>query len=283
MKQLIRPSNQMKNSFIATHKFFSSCLCASRLMWLLVISICGFLMPFNVASAQTGQLNDTGQTNCYTSAHAVTPCDLVSAGNGGARPHQDGRYGRDAAVSTTLIKIGGGAAGFDFSCVLWNGVVINGSDCTVGLVTNNTGTATTTPTTDWACTRDNTTGLVWSLQSRDPVVWLDAMAVNFPNPGHNSVNRCGYSNGWRVPTRRELLTIAHNGLAAGVATDNAYLPGTPPYAWYWSADPVSWEPALRAWLVGFEQETSAYPGVSGGTWPEGQHIHYYVRLVRGTP
>ena len=39
-------------------------------------------------------------------------CDSATTGDAGTRPRQDGRFGRDVAA---LAKVGGGAAGFDFT------------------------------------------------------------------------------------------------------------------------------------------------------------------------
>lgn len=86
-------------------------------------------------------LNDTGQTSCYDSLGAVIACP--SSGT------DDGRYGRDAAASVgQLGKVGVGAAGFDFSKIANDGSVLP-ANATLG-----------SSTTDWACTRDNVTGLI---------------------------------------------------------------------------------------------------------------------------
>lgn len=149
------------------------------------------------ALAQTGLLNDTGQTSCYDTANNAVVCDISTTGNASALPHQDGRYGRDAAQAAGALptKTGGGDAGFDYSCVLWNGTVVNNPSCPSILTANTTGAAGATPATDWACTKDNVTGLVWSLQTQGPVDWNTASDASFANAGHNSASRCGYSTG----------------------------------------------------------------------------------------
>jgi hypothetical protein len=221
------------------------------------------------AHAQTGRLNDTGQTSCYNASDVAVACDAATAGNAGTRPRQDGRFGRDAA-GAALAKTGGGAAGFDFSCVLWNGTVINGANCTTGLVANTTGTASGTPATDWACTKDNTTGLVWSLQTQT-ASWNTATGATYANTGHNTPSRCGYATGWRLPTTRELLGIVHNGLStyATAMVDVAYFPSTQA-DWYWTADTYAPNPA-SAWIVYFSYGgANAYDKTGNG----------FVRLVR---
>ncbi|MFM2449686.1 MAG: hypothetical protein RIS44_2136 [Pseudomonadota bacterium] len=224
------------------------------------------------AQAQTGRLNDTGQTTCYNASNAAVACDAATTGNTGTRPHQDGRYGRDAAASVgALQKTGGGAAGFDFSCVLWNGTVINGPNCTAGLVANITGIASSTPATDWACTKDNVTGLVWSLQTQGPVNWNTATGATYANAGHNTASRCGFSTGWRLPTTRELLSIVHNGLSTGPMVDATYLPSTQNNQYgYWTSETAAFNPAY-AWFVYFINAlSSAYFKTD----------FHFVRLVR---
>lgn len=222
--------------------------------------------------AQTGRLNDTGQTACYDVSHAAVACDAATAGNSGTRPHQDGRHGRDAAQAAGVLptKTGGGSAGFDYSCVLWNGTVVNSPTCTSTLTANTTGTASGSPSTDWACTLDNVTGLVWSLQTQN-ATWSTAVAASYPNAGHNSANRCGHSTGWRLPTRRELLSIVHWG-QWDPSIDATYFPATTS-DWHWSSEPAGFNSNF-AWLVYFSDGTTmAYYKTSP----------YFVRLVRGVP
>ncbi len=214
--------------------------------------------------AQTARLNDTGQTLCYDAANDVAACNEATTGNTGERPGQDARYGRDAA---TFAKTGGGEAGFDFTRICWNGHPQGHAQCTGTLVNNTTGTASGTPATDWACTRDNVTGLVWSLQTRS-ATWAMATAGTYPNAGHNSANRCGYADGWRMPTRRELLSIVHHGMSEP-SIDPNYFPA-PNSSWYWSADAFAPDPA-NAWHVYF------YLGFTGANNKTSTNS---VRLVR---
>lgn len=219
--------------------------------------------------AQTGLLNDTGQSSCYNTSHTAVPCDGATAGNAGTQPHQDGRYGRDAAGVT---KTGGGAAGFDFSCVLWNGTVINGPNCTTGLTANTTDTASPTPATDWACTKDNVTGLVWSLQTQGPLTWNTATGVGYSDAGHNTPGRCGYNTGWRLPTWYELLSIVHRGLSVGPMVDASYFPSTQ-NSEYWTVHEYS--------FVTTQARTVAFS--VGNTQTRIKNSNYYVRLVRSGP
>ncbi len=220
-----------------------------------------------LAAGPTGLLNDTGQTQCANASNVLGPCDRATAGDAGVRPQQDGRFGRDVATPT---KVGGGAAGFDFSKVCWNGDVQGSGSCTGTLVANTTGTAGGAASTDWACTKDNVTNLIWSLQTLS-ANWDAASAPTYPDAGHNSATRCGFSSGWRLPTRRELLSIVHNGLATGPMIDAAYFPETRS-SWYWTSDTYAPnQSASSAWIVNFG---------NGDTGSSNKTISDYVRLVR---
>ncbi|MGL4230076.1 MAG: DUF1566 domain-containing protein, partial [Casimicrobium sp.] len=101
------------------------------------------------------------------------------------------------------------------------------------MVANTTGTArTTTAATDWACTRDNVTGLTWSLQTQS-ATWATATGATYPDAGHNTPARCGFSSGWRMPVIKELVNLTHYG--AGGWLDLTYFPQTE-FERYWSSD-----------------------------------------------
>ena len=127
----------------------------------------------------------------------------------GAYLGQDGRYGRDAQA---------GAPAFDFGAFDASG--------------------NTTAVGGHACVADHVTGLVWLAQTLPAQSWADASAATRGTP-------CGIT-GWRLPTRRELLSIVHHG-ASGPAIDGAYFPSTAS-APYWSADAA---PGSTAWAVDF--------------------------------
>lgn len=218
------------------------------------------------AAGPTGLLNDTGQTTCYNGS-AMEACSSANTGDSTTYKRQDGRFGRDVAG---MSKVGGGAGGFDFTRICFNGDAQGSGTCTgTGtLVANTTGAATVSPSTDWACTKDNVTNLIWSLQSQT-ATWNTANVATYPDAGHNSASRCGFSTGWRLPTRRELLSIVHNGLATGPMVDTSYFPSTVDDL-YWTSDPYAPGPS-NAWVVNFDNgRTDA--GSKGGT--------VYVRLVR---
>jgi hypothetical protein len=222
------------------------------------------LLALSAAHAQTHPLNDTGQTACYDADNAVVTCDAASTGDAAARPRQDARFGRDAqATHGTLTKIGGGVAGFDFTKLCMSGQAAGEGTCPAD-------PAQGTQPDQWACTRDNVTGLVWSLQTFSSISWNDATATGAGSPinDHNTATRCGYDTGWRAPTRRELLSIVHHG-ASNPAIDLGYFPGTQS-SWYWSNDTYAPDLTL-AWDVNLDD---------GGTSAGYKPLTLHVRLVR---
>jgi hypothetical protein len=246
-------------------------------------------------------LPDTGQTTCYNDSYA----DSLSASSAssvasdtGPYPRQDCRYGRDDAVQVgALIKTGGGAKGFDYSKIANNGTVI--VDGTV--LGNNP--------TDWACTKDNITGLTWEVKTTSGLhniastySWYSSnAATNGGNTGTanggicssgtdcdtekylasvNAAMLCTYTD-WRMPTIRELLTIVYAD-GSSPTIEPTYFPNTSytqtsnPFAWvqlasFWSGSSRVANPST-VWVVNFNNgvtETSSKSGTQ------------FVRLVRG--
>jgi hypothetical protein len=236
------------------------------------------------AGVAQAQLNDTGQQTCYNDSSAAD-CATVAA-DAGTHPRQDARFGRDAAAAGVLLKTGGGAAGFDFTPLDADGKEI--------LLTGNPPVPASPPT----CIRDNHTNLIWEVKTDDSglrdknwtYTWYDSTAANSgtadgtnncSNPTRcdiekfaadvNAAGLCGYTTGWRLPTRRQLLSIVHNGKDTAPAIDTSYFPNTVTVSsWYWSADtyaPVS----ANAWIVKFSDGyTDVYSKSDDG----------HVRLVR---
>lgn len=126
-----------------------------------------------------------------------------SAGAAIACNHPVNHAGQDGRVGRDAQA---GAAAFDFQS-------ISGGDCVV----------------------DRVTGLIWSAQTLDGT-WASV------NTAANSHQRCDIDSGWRLPTRRELLSIVHHGThqpaTAFPATQSAP---------YWSADVQGG----NAWAVDF--------------------------------
>jgi hypothetical protein len=125
--------------------------------------------------------------------------------------------------------------------------------------------------TDWACTRDDKTGLIWEVKMVDgglrdmnkTYIWDNSFnfAVDV-----NAQSLCGNSD-WRMPTKDELLGIVKFGSTPTI--DTTYFPNTVSN-WFWSSSPSA-NFSSSAWDVGFD---------GGGSSGYGKDNYDYVRLVR---
>ena len=115
-------------------------------------------------------------------------------------------------------------------------------------------------TADSGCVQDNITGLTWADETLAPAPWASFNGMAY--------SRCGIASGWRLPTRRELLSIVHHG-AYSPAIDGAYFPATVS-GWYWTNDSYAPDPA-SAWSVDFND---------GYTNADYKTFTLHVRLVR---
>lgn len=247
----------------------------------------GFLTATNA-----GPLNDTG-IDFGSGLEAVTDsgADFNSGGPSDPMGAQDARYGRDAAANLHALQKKGGSAGtragrpngFDFTKVSNVGAML-GEDAELGSNPN-----------DWACTLDNTTGLMWEIKVADQAhlryvghtyTWYRGGRLEgeladggvchasgrCDTDGYlvdvSKVGMCGHYD-WRLPTPLELVSIVDRG-RHGPAIDPVYFPNTPG-AIYWTASVVS---GLRgiAWGRNFENGAGAF---------ELMEQPRHVRLVRG--
>jgi hypothetical protein len=234
----------------------------------------------------THPLNDTGITACGDVASQNNlDCSTLRQQDGLEwSAAQDAWQGRDRlAIQGLLKKVGGGAAGFDFTKLNVNGRALLASAST------------------WACVRDNVTSLIWE-EKTDDGGWRDKdwayswfnldSASNGGDPGakgelwqcglsptmrcntQNYVNRankdalCGYTD-WRLPTVVELQSIVDFS-RSNPTIDTNYFKNTPS-GWYWTASPVALY-AGSAWFVDFND--------GGYYWYEKPNDGH-VRLVRG--
>lgn len=233
------------------------------------------LVTRNIARP-TGKLNDTGIDWCADGSNNYLDCPVQGYEG------QDAEYGRDAlARSGQLQKVGGGAAGFDFTKL------------------DNSGNPLPESASEWNCVRDNHTGLIWEIKQpvgsfglRDanhtyswynPDYNTNGGDVGMQNGGNcqgsacdtqafvNAVNAeglCGASD-WRLPSVNELLSIVHNGRYYP-AIDQNYFPNTPSSSvYYWSFSSYAVHRG-NAWVVVDNGVVSWFSKDS----------NYYVRLVR---
>lgn len=203
-------------------------------------------LPFAVALAivipgGANALNDTGTTHCYTNGANLVPCSAAVIADSGTHPRQDSRFGRDNNPSPG--KVGAGAAGFDFTKISNTGNVLP-ANAALGIGSN-----------DWACTRDNVTGLLWEVKPWTPAspglrdvnnsyTWYDPNpASNGGNAGStgsatscnntlaacnthdfvlavNAASLCG-RNDWRLPSYKEAFSI-FNAQTLGAAVPSPF-------------------------------------------------------------
>ncbi len=253
------------------------------------------MLAFSAIASAAG-LNDTGQNLCFDALNAAVACGAAVGGDSGVNPRQDGRYGRDAAAAAgQQTKAGSGAMGFDYSKVA--------NDGSLALPNANLGI----DPTEWACTKDNVTGLIWEVktatglrsQSYTYNWYSDDSATNNGDPGVlgsgqtcggtlippnyfgcntrsyiaavNAATLCGASD-WRLPTYRELLSLVHAG-NTGPAIDAVMFPNTSSTV-YWTKN-TSAAVASSAWYVDFDWGRGAYINKGG--------VEFAVRLVRQAP
>lgn len=226
--------------------------------------------------AAHAELNDTGVSFCGAFSSGIfSPCV-------GTEPAgQDFHYGRDAqAAAGTLVKIGGGEAGFDFTAI----------DASGNPTTPSSGA------NPHACVKDNLTGLIWEVKTNDgglrdkdwTYTWYDSVHNYGGYAGYasggicmtnsrcdtekyvadlNATALCGYTD-WRMPTVKELEGIAHLG-RNNPAIDPTYFPNTPGLGSFWSGSPHA--SSDYAWYVNFYDGYAYYYSRS---------YYYSVRLVR---
>jgi len=244
-----------------------------------------------------GGLNDSGIDWCSddttnyksdgTRLEKSQGCEPLSA----THPNQDAFLGRDAlARARNLSKIGSGSAGFDFTKICSSGDAAGEGKCPPnpqpGMESNS-----------WTCNRDNVTGLVWEIKTKSGLrsmnntyTWynpddkVNGGKSGMENGGKcegsecdthdyiqviNDKGLCGFTD-WRLPTKRELLSIVDNG-GYKPAADERFFPNTLALH-YWTSSPFQ-EDDNSAWQVYF---------LYGEAIPNLKNTGSYIRLVRGS-
>lgn len=250
-----------------------------------VASLASMLLCCHQSYAGPGTLNDTGITFCGDASTNTADCVTVGSDTG-AYPRQDATQGRDAAaVAGTLTKVGGGSAGFDFTKIANNGSELP-ANAALGI-----------GPIDWACTRDNVTGLTWEVKTTSGLrgmshtyTWYNSdSATNGGGVGTasggichqtgrcdtekfvqdvNAAGLCG-SSSWRMPKVIELEGIADLGRTYP-AIDTTYFPNTLSSG-FWSGSPYA-NKSINAWLIYFNVGLASIFSRNSGN---------IVRLVRG--
>ncbi len=246
---------------------------------------------FAAFTTHAAGLPDTGQTLCYDDTAAVGVASEPTGFLG-----QDCSYGRDMA-GAAKTGASAGTNALDYTKIANNGSIVAA------------GTLLGTGNTDWACTKDNITGLMWEVKTTSGLrskahtyTWFSSNTatnggnVGTPDPGSgstcatvgrcdtekfvadvNTATLCSYAD-WRMPTVRELLTLVLlDGTSPSI--DPTYFPQTNTSD-YWTASTYVSTPA-NAWVVSFDT-TLSKGGVSAGSGISKSNAKN-VRLVRGGP
>ena len=223
-------------------------------------------------------LNDTGITSCS---------DLDSVGFDCVQhnfPRQDAEFGRDV----THNDDSDGHAGFSYTKICNSGEVAGEGNCPTQPLLGS-------GTSDWGCTRDNVTGLMWEVKTDDGGLRDKDNTYSWYNPDSNtnggaagaenggtcsdngncdtekyaaSVNAaglCGYSD-WRMPNASELRNIVNYG-ANEPRIDAAYFPNT--MGAYWTVTPYDYTDKYARYV--------RFREASGNSRKNDDN---YVRLVR---
>jgi hypothetical protein len=258
----------------------------------------GLALAFPAVAQQ--RLNDTGQITCY---NETTSTGTVSTGTPDPETagfnEQDCTRGAAAADALgRMVKVGASTApGRDYTKIANDGSVLPAS----AMLGPNPG--------DWACTRDNITGLIWEVKTAGGLrslfhtyTWYDTnSAVNGgyagvigTNTSCNStltncnttayrdainaltgLNRLCGATDWRLPTGNELSGLVHAGLSSEPTIDNTWFPNTR-NSLYWTGENYA-PSASGAWGVGFNAG-----GLSAGSLSNVNRSNFeQVRLVRG--
>ncbi len=263
-------------------------------------------------SVVTAKLNDTGVYYCANATQYLNGNLKDSFNNAlpftcpiAEFPAQDAEHGRDATNNDNSD----GVAGFSFSKV------------------SRTGEKLPLNAANWGCVKDNVTGLLWEnktpsinsnsdalsqLHSQDNIYsWYNPNIQNngggqgIINGGScagsqcdtdafvkkvNETGWCGFNDGWRLPTKQELLSIVDNTRYAGklmtstdlitgitssaqavAAIDPNFFPNTPALD-FWTSSPFA-NGTNDAWSVYFYYGSISYNSNKNNL--------FRVRLVRG--
>lgn len=218
-----------------------------------------------VTAPASGTFNDTGIVLCSDGAHNVDGC-----GNS-QFPQQDAEFGRDV----THYNDYDGRAGFSFS-------KISAEGATLPLTAK-----------QWACIKDNVTGLMWENKTLDGGLHDKYRTFSYYSPSFNPNNEyatatdatgfvaavnnqawCGVSN-WRIPTAEELQSIVSlNFLLPGPSIDESFFANTRNIG-TWTSSPLPRTPDSA--LILYMDDGRIFDSVRNPT------TETSARLVSGNP
>lgn len=243
--------------------------------------LCALLALCCTSAVAQAQLNDTGLVTCY---NATTMTGTVAPST--PAPEQPGFEGQDCTRGASaanalglMTKVGSSSIpGRDYSKIGNDGSVL-AANATLGSAAG-----------DWACTRDNITGLIWEVKVNDAAqlrhlsheyTWYDTDASS--NGGNAGIQAGAGCNGtlancnttafrdavnaqagglcgaidWRVPSLGELQSLLDRQRRSGAAAallDNAYFPNTAyggAFTGRYRARETSARTRANAWVLDF--------------------------------
>jgi hypothetical protein len=245
--------------------------------------------------SQRRPVNDTSIVDCSNDDTNNLACPVLS------HPGQDAEHGRDITHSDD----NDGHAGFNFTKICNNGEAAGVPDCPID-------PSLGSDPNDWACTKDNVTGLIWEVKTNDGGLrdrddrynWYNTdPETNSGDSGYpdddgnicygydsnepatycntqayttriNEAGLCGFHD-WRVPNREELRSLLDYSIPYSEPTiDGSFFPNAANYNTDWSS-------SLRLPQIG--EEFMVYVLGYGGGWGHTSYKHseWYVRLVLG--
>lgn len=146
------------------------------------------------------------------------------------------------ASLSLLANADDNSAGFDFTRLCHSGEAAGSGHCPANPQLGS-------KPNDWGCTRDNTTGLIWEVKTPANMnITQTAIDATRYVRTANSSGLCGFTSGWRVPTREELSSLVDLD-AGNPAIDSDYFPNTVGVS-YWSSEFYVHHPVL-VWAVNF--------------------------------
>lgn len=124
------------------------------------------------------------------------------------------------------------------------------------------GSVLDTSAAEWDAVLDNSTGLMWSIETKKVANHGKAEAAV------KKIKAAGFED-WRLPTVDELFALADRSRVSP-AIDTNFFPDTPS-DWFWSSTPYAGSPGVCAWYVLFSYGSAFW----------GNHGSFgFVRAVR---
>lgn len=220
-------------------------------------------------------INDTGITTCGDASSNQLACPQTLF------PGQDAEVGRDISSPASTD----GRAGFEFTKL----------DAAGGALAANAAS--------WSCVRDEVTGLVWEIKPDDisnlrhrshTYAWYNsdssrngggagaqtggicAGGISCNTAAYvqavNAAGLCG-SNGWRLPTTQDLISIRDYGSASPPSLDTAYFPDFGSGYTYWASEPYASDPTGKARVVSYTS------GAGAASSADKSSFFAHIRLV----